>query len=245
VGCSLLSSSHSTPLCSLLSRLALRRGAGRGLPFKTHATGCNGWRGVQLYARVSASRSASILGWASSAICTAVRAKWPFSASLLVNSSAAATSAVTAASSLASAVSWFTRSPPPAAAAGLRAKGHCASAPSGWLCASQTQGTERAASSDRLGAALLLAALAPAMRLAVRRAALRADLTQPSCWHRLPPPCATQWRSSAAAADLRQPASCPRRVPCSTGCRFQQLPWYSPPSGSACRHRAPCSATCD
>jgi hypothetical protein len=56
------------------------------------------WRGGQLYARVSASRSASSAGWASSAICTAVRANWPFSVSLLFRSVEDAASAVTASS---------------------------------------------------------------------------------------------------------------------------------------------------
>jgi hypothetical protein len=38
------------------------------------------------------------------------------------------------------------------------------------------------------------------------------DLEQPSCWHRLPPPCAMQWSVSSWTAALEQPA-CWQRLP--------------------------------
>jgi hypothetical protein len=84
-----------------------------------------------------------------------------------------------------------------------------------------------------LGASLFLAPSAPTMRLAVRCAwssglgaalllgivrhrhapcsegchRLAAALVQPSCWHRLPPPCALQCRVPSAIASLIQPSS--------------------------------------
>jgi hypothetical protein len=61
-----------------------------------------------------------------------------------------------------------------------------------------------------LGAALVLAAPAPAMCDAMLRIA---DLVQPVCWQRLPPPCAMQCGVPPLTACLEQPPSSHSRLP--------------------------------
>jgi hypothetical protein len=57
--------------------------------------------------------------------------------------------------------------------------------------------------------------------------ALATALLQPSCWHRLPPPCAWQWGVPPVAAALVQP-SCWQRLP--PPCAWQ---WGVPPATAA------------
>jgi hypothetical protein len=65
-------------------------------------------------------------------------------------------------------------------------------------------------------------------------------LEQPSCWQRLPPPCAWQCCVPPVAAALGQPACWHRHARNSAPCRRERT-WCSPSSGSACRRHARCS----
>jgi hypothetical protein len=104
---------------------------------------------------------------------------------------------------------------------GSGAEGCCASAPSGCGCVPRRQSVQ-----------------------SVLPGALATDLEQPSCWHRLPPPCAQQWGVPPVAAALGQP-KCWHRLPppCALQCPVSPI---ADLMQSAVWHRLPppCALQC-